>query len=127
MLSHDCISHDCISHDMTLHPHHARSCQQVYDACKLIPCMKIETLLFVEEEEKDFYEDDPDAAPAPPPNPPPPQRARFGDVTGDADPRERTPTCLEGQGKTTERAVDSHRACPVFPQDDPGGLVAAAY
>ena len=41
----------------------------VYAACKLIPCMKIETFLFVEEEEKDFYEDDPDATPAPPPNP----------------------------------------------------------
>lgn len=47
----------------------AKEKEDVFEACKLIPCMKFETKLFVEEEEKDFYEDDPDATPALPPNP----------------------------------------------------------
>ena len=43
--------------------------EDVYEACRIIPNMNIETALFVEEEEKDFYEDDPDAGPAPEPSP----------------------------------------------------------
>ena len=47
----------------------AQEKEDVYQACRLIPHLKIETTLFVEEEEKDFYEDDPDATPAPAPSP----------------------------------------------------------
>ena len=121
MLSHDCISHDCISHDMTLHPHHARSCQQVYDACKLIPCMKIETLLFVEEEEKDFYEDDPDAAPAPPPNPNAPQ----GDAIYEQDlvtlrvtltHENVPPPASKGKGKPPKEPLIPTVHAPYFPK-----------
>lgn len=39
-----------------------------YAACKIIPCLKIETKLFVEEEETDFYEGE-DDAPVPVPSP----------------------------------------------------------
>lgn len=42
--------------------------KDVYEACKIIPCLKIETKLFVEEEETDFYEGE-DDAPVPVPSP----------------------------------------------------------
>jgi Sec63 Brl domain len=42
--------------------------KDVYEACRIIPCLKIVTTLFVEEEETDFYEGE-DDAPAPTPAP----------------------------------------------------------
>ena len=45
-----------------------RQKKDVYEACKIIPCMKMVTTLFVEEEETDFYEGE-DDAPAPVPAP----------------------------------------------------------
>jgi translocation protein SEC63 len=45
--------------------------KDVYEACRIIPCLKIVTTLFVEEEETDFYEGEDDAsAPTPTPNAP---------------------------------------------------------
>ena len=41
-----------------------RQKKDVYQACKIIPCMTMVTTLFVEEEETDFYEGE-DDAPAP--------------------------------------------------------------
>ena len=45
-----------------------RQKKDVFEACKIIPCMRMVTTLFVEEEETDFYEGE-DDAPAPVPAP----------------------------------------------------------
>ena len=42
--------------------------KDIFEACKIIPCMRMVTTLFVEEEETDFYEGE-DDAPAPVPAP----------------------------------------------------------
>jgi translocation protein SEC63 len=88
--------------------------KDVYEACRIIPCLKIVTTLFVEEEETDFYEGE-DDAPAPTPAPDAPK----GDHIFEQDlvtlrvnmTRENVP---EGSKKKKASAPPVH--APMFPK-----------